>query len=212
MDPTRLLTGDDEIVATADFDFDRLAGSMLFTLGCHAGLNLPDRYLGAGADDWAETARGPRGLRREHRLRVRRRQRRRPDRAAALALRRQVGGKQTAGQALMFAKQAYLGGLGLYTNYDEKILMEATFYGLPCTASRTRWPTRRLRRRPRPHRPGDGAGLGPLSTRPRLHTRTVDGQTYTVVDGEDPQVTPDRPILPRTTAYVGVPGRARTTP
>ena len=33
--------------------------------------------------------------------------------------------------ALMYAKQSYLGSLGLYSGYDEKALMEAVYYGLP---------------------------------------------------------------------------------
>ena len=40
--------------------------------------------------------------------------------------------------ALTYAKQSYLGGLGLYSGYDEKALMEAVYYGLPMyTAERT---------------------------------------------------------------------------
>lgn len=62
MDATRLLTGNDEIVSSNGYDPERLRGSLLFTLGCHAGLNLPDRYGdvygGAGADDWVERLAG----------------------------------------------------------------------------------------------------------------------------------------------------------
>ena len=207
MDPTRLLAGNDEIITTDDFDADRLTGSMLFTLGCHAGLNLPDRYLGAGADDWVDTLAGRAvyvantgygyadgnvvGL---------------TERLLSLYAGK-VGGNLTAGQALMFAKQAYLGGLGLYTNYDEKVLMQATFYGLPMYRFSDPLPDA-----PEPDAPetstdpATGLVSASLSIDPDFTTRTVDGRTYSVVDGEEPQATPDRPIVPRTTAFVSVPG------
>ena len=207
MDPSRLLTGSDEEIDTADYDFDRLSGRLLFTLGCHAGLNLPQRYLGAGADDWAEELGGRAvyvgntgygyadgkvvGL---------------TERLLALYA-GGLGGEQTVGQALMFAKQAYVGGLGLYTNYDEKVLMEATFYGLPMYtfADPVSGPVGDTPPTTATD-PATGLQSASFDFDPDFQTETVDGETFTVVDGEDPQVSPDRPILPRTSAYATVTG------
>jgi hypothetical protein len=206
MDPTRLLTGSGETVSTTDYDFNRLAGGLLFTLGCHAGLNLPDRYLGSGADDWAQRLAGKAiyvantgygyadgdvvGL---------------TERLLSLYANR-IGGHETAGQALMYAKQAYLGGLGLYTNYDEKVMMQSTFYGLPMYTFASP-----VDEAPDPAPPitttdpATGLLSASFDIDPDFATRTVDGETVTIADGEDPQVSPDRPTLPRTSEYATVP-------
>ncbi|MDX6372182.1 MAG: hypothetical protein QOD98_1170, partial [Nocardioidaceae bacterium] len=207
MDPSRLLTGNEETVDTGDYDFDRLTGRLLFTLGCHAGLNLPDTSLGAGADDWVERLAGRAvyvgntgygyadgkvvGL---------------TERLLGLYAGR-IGGHQSAGQALMYAKQAYLGGLGMYTNYDEKIMMEATFYGLPMY--RFAGPVDDTPPTPPATQTDPSTNLvsAGFDLDPTFDTRTVGGETFTTVAGQDPQVVPDRPILPRTSTYATVAGQ-----
>ena len=121
----------------------RLAGRLLFSMGCHAGLNVPDRYVGgvgstatpaavAAAKDWAQTFANQNAIwvantgfglgdtssvaLSEELMRL-------------LALR--LDGSMSAGQALQYAKQAYFGSLGAYGVYDEKALEEAVYYGLP---------------------------------------------------------------------------------
>ncbi|KRC53533.1 MULTISPECIES: IPT/TIG domain-containing protein [unclassified Nocardioides] len=208
MDPSRLLTGSDEIVTTDDYDVDRLAGRLLFTLGCHAGLNLPNRYFGGATDDWTESLAGKavyvgntgygyaddnvQGL---------------TERLLALYANR-VGGHQSAGQALMYAKQAYLGELGLYSNYDEKVLMQATFYGLPMY--RFADPVADTADPPAPTThsdPATGLVAASFDFDPTFQRHTVGDRTYSTVAGEEPQVVADRPLLPRTSVPVTVAGQ-----
>jgi hypothetical protein len=114
----------------------RLVGRLLFSMGCHAGLNVPDRYVGGAtvpvAQDWAQTFANQKaiwvantgfGL----------------GDTASVALSEELmkqfavrlDGSMSAGQALQYAKQAYFGELGAYGVYDEKALEEAVYYGLP---------------------------------------------------------------------------------
>jgi hypothetical protein len=109
-------------------------------MGCHAGLNVPDVLIGAPTAeetpklrDWAQTY---------------------ADRGAAafvantgfgygdsaavalseklmLLFSERLNGSMSAGEALTFAKQEYFAGKGLYGVYDEKVLEESVFYGLP---------------------------------------------------------------------------------
>ncbi len=133
-DESDLLTVADVPVPTTTAD-PALAGSILFTMGCHAGLNVPDVYVGATstkASDWAQVYGGQRAVyvantgfgygdtesvALSERLMAR--------------FAGHLDGTVTVGEGLMFAKQAYFGDLGAYGVYDEKVLTESTFYGLP---------------------------------------------------------------------------------
>jgi len=103
-------------------------------MGCHAGLNVPQGYVGPGSlgHDWPQTFAGEQaiwvantgfGL----------------GDTASVALSEEImrqfaqrmDGSMTAGQALQYAKHAYFGLLGAYGVYDEKALEEPVFYGLP---------------------------------------------------------------------------------
>ena len=193
-------------MTTNDVDFDRLAGRLLFTLGCTPGLNLPDTSLGV-RDDWVQRLAGKAvyvantgygyadgkvvGL---------------TERLLALYAGR-VGGQQTAGQALMYAKQAYLGGLGLYTNYDEKVMMEATYYGLPMY--RFADPVADLP----PTSPTTSTdpitaltsasfNVDPTFTTESAERRELHGRRRSGPAGRA-----DRPVLPRTSVYATVAGQ-----
>jgi uncharacterized protein YjbI with pentapeptide repeats len=121
-----------------------LDGRIIFSMGCHAGLNAPDFLVGSpNADqaarllDWPETF---------------------ADQGAAVyvantgygygdtdtvaysekvmslfsaRLGSKTGSALTIGQALTYAKQEYFGSLVQYEEYDQKAMQEATFYGLP---------------------------------------------------------------------------------
>lgn len=121
-------------------------GSVAFTVGCHAGLNLaiaaPGGEAGGAATaaaeprlgDWAERMSAQRGalyaantgygygdsevVAYSERLMA--------DYAVNLA-----SGDVTTGQALMFAKQTSAATIGVSDDYWNKAMMEATFYGLP---------------------------------------------------------------------------------
>ena len=117
-----------------------------------------------------------------------------------------TGGPVSASGALTYAKQAYLGGLGLYSGYDEKVLMEAVYYGLPMYTFGGD-----LKDLPLPEIPDDLVpqydenGLltaASLSLHPvfAMATATDDrgrDVSYLIADGQDPLVTPGQPILPR---------------
>jgi uncharacterized delta-60 repeat protein len=114
-------------------------GSLLFTMGCNAGVNLADVVaaiggpLDARAADWAQTA---------------------AEKQAVFAAnagygygdtevvaysetlyaayaRNLAGGEMTAGQAFALAKHEYLSALGIPGVYDAKASQEAIFFGLP---------------------------------------------------------------------------------
>ena len=130
-------TGDQtDLVTTADLKPGRLKNGLLFSMGCHAGLNVPLSYSGIsganGTADW------PKALATQQALWVANTGYGLGD-TATVALSeslmrnfaQRLDGALTAGAALAFAKQAYLGELGTYGAADEKALQEIAFYGLP---------------------------------------------------------------------------------
>ncbi len=194
------------------------AGSAIFTIGCHSGLNLAIAGTGGNPDpklgDWAEEMTAQRGsvyaantgygygdseaVAYSERLMA--------EYAAHLA-----AGDVTTGQALMFAKQATSANIGVYDDYWHKAAMEATFYGLPM------------------YRIGDDGGVGAPALPPvpdgpggpgerssteldfpdlgdRLNMVDTDRGTYWQVDDEEPLVVQHRPIQPKTTEDVTLEG------
>ncbi|MEM1332377.1 MAG: HYR domain-containing protein [Actinomycetota bacterium] len=132
---------EDDLFTTADVDDasrdGRLAGRALFSMGCHGGLSVPDELFPGVVDgealDWAQvyarqgavwvgnTGYGygeTEGVELTERL------------MALYAAR--LDGSVTVGEALYFAKQEYLGTQqATYGAFDEKVLQQATFYGIP---------------------------------------------------------------------------------
>ncbi|MCA9956392.1 MAG: hypothetical protein KC434_16805, partial [Anaerolineales bacterium] len=121
-----------EIVSATDYE-----GTVVFTVGCHSGLNIPD---GAATNDWdwaqafsAQQASlfGNTGYGYGDSDLV--------AYSEALvanyvnAMGNWSEGPQTVGQAMRMAKQQYYNQLagGSFSNYDEKVLEEMTLYGLP---------------------------------------------------------------------------------
>ena len=195
-----------------------LAGRILFTMGCHAGLAVPDAYL-AGTPaaateglDWAQelaqhnvavyVANTGYGIGDTGSVAY-------SERLMAL-YGKLLDGSLTAGQALVYAKQAYYGSLGAVGVYDLKILQEAAFYGLPFWHIGTGNPPVQPPVVPPPP--------GPFSTDPSTNLQSI-AVTFTpdleqqhtargdywTADGQDPQVTQYRPILPRTSVSVVAP-------
>ena len=115
-------------------DVQALRTALVFSVGCHSGLNVPRTYDTGGGlrfRDWADEL---------------------SDQSAlfvantgfgygdtqAIALSEQLMtsfsgliGTYTAGQALVAAKQDYAASLGSYVGYDEKVVHQSTMYGLP---------------------------------------------------------------------------------
>ncbi len=121
-----------------------LIGSIIFSMGCHGGLNVSDQQIGDGPDntngDWAQTFAadqaifiGNTGFGYGDTEAVAY-----TERLMALFAENAVrpvllpdGLQTTIGQALTFAKNTYAADLSTFSVYDEKALMESTFYGLP---------------------------------------------------------------------------------
>ncbi|GAB3851207.1 hypothetical protein GCM10028801_00300 [Nocardioides maradonensis] len=112
-----------------------LAGSVVFSMGCHSGLSASDLLLGAGdqrALDFAQAVSsqggvfvGNTGYGYGDTDTVAYSEALMSEFAARL------NGSMTVGDALLYAKNAYFSGLSVQTPYDEKVVEETTFYGLP---------------------------------------------------------------------------------
>ncbi|WP_404429346.1 hypothetical protein LG299_08910 [Microbacterium lacus] len=205
---------DNSLLQAADWvDAPELSNALVFLIGCHAGNNLPGSYYGTDAADWTDVFSaaggyvGNTGFGLANNVTTALSER-------LLALYADwvgvtAGGKavSTAG-ALTLAKQAYLGQLGLYSGYDEKILMQAVYYGLPMyTVSQTA-----TKFAPLPTVPQGPGGLQPvgegtlgvmsaaLTLSPQF-TIPTDAQGnslgYLTVPGQAPAVVPGQPVLPR---------------
>ena len=122
----------DSLDATAVAAAVPVGARLVFSMGCHSGSERPGH--------------GPSGDRRGLRpgtCRARRRARRQtgfgygdavtPGAGERLMIEfaRGLDGRSNIGRALIFAKQRYFADSGLYGPYDEKVLGETTFYGIP---------------------------------------------------------------------------------
>src|SRR5690606_25634729 len=112
----------------------------VFLIGCHAAQNLPGAYYG-DAPDWAEVFSaaggfvGNTGYGLANNVTTALSERLLTLYAGWLGAHtgtaEDPGPPVSAGAALTYAKQSYLGELGRYSGYDEKVLMQTVFYGLP---------------------------------------------------------------------------------
>ena len=120
-----------------------LEQSLIFSMGCHSGLSVSDITIGATTDDWAQTLSDARSLYvgntgygygdtkivayTEHLMSLFAQQVTSPfDLGDGTTV-----ASSTVGQALTWAKNEYVSGLPAFSVYDEKAVMESTFYGLP---------------------------------------------------------------------------------
>ena len=194
-----------------------LAGSLVFMIGCHAGGNLPTAYYGARGG-LGRRVLGRRRLRRQHRLRAREQRHDGARRAAARPVLRTGSASRSADDrtrcprgALMYAKQSYLGGRGLYSGLrregaDGDRVLRAADVHVHAGRRRRREGHAAARGAGRPDaRDGGGgrAARASLSLAPAsfdLTTRTDDqGRevSYLTADGGEPLVVPGQPILPK---------------
>ncbi|MDP1848696.1 MAG: hypothetical protein Q8K79_12955 [Solirubrobacteraceae bacterium] len=178
-------------------------GSLLFTIGCHAGLSSIDAYGLAGdpgLGDWAAQLTkagsafvGNTGFGYGDTGSVAYSERLLAGFASQLATR-----DSTAGQALMYAKQQYFATLGAPGVYDGKALQELTFYGLPMyrVGSTGGLGAPALP----PPDPSGSAGVAKtgFDVQPQFSQVTTDRGRYWTADGRDPIATHLRPLQPRT--------------
>jgi len=186
-----------------------LSNALLFSVGCHAGLNVPDCWAGPGlgldfsqafaakGSTWVGNTGYGYGM----------------DDVIALSeqlmvyfTRELLDGAPSVGDALVRAKQRYVNSaaaasLGLY---DEKILIESTLYGLPM--SQVNVPSLSATSSPAPDsQPFTVSSNDPLDTEPIRRTVTIT-PTFTEVSTDigryfsiDSQVVANggRPVQPR---------------
>ena len=130
----------DELVFTGDVASKGVDGTLLFTMGCHAGLSVSDVQLGFPSADWAQLyadgdnqwlAHTTYGYGDDEIVAY-------SERLAALfagnVSDHLLGGADaptSLGEAMLLAKQEYLATTFTLTPYDEKILQSWTYYGLP---------------------------------------------------------------------------------
>jgi len=182
------------------------AGSILFTMGCHAGLSVVD--VGAPNADSTESARlldWPQLMGRRNAVYVANTGYGYGD-TEAVALSERVmslyaglvgSGRATAAQALLFAKQQYATEPTPMGVYDAKSLQEAVFYGLPTYrigAAGAEAPTAL----PDNPAPGGARATDAVSINPTLQVHVTDRGRFWSVGSEVPQTTHSRPLQPRT--------------
>lgn len=198
------------------------AGSVLFTMGCHAGLNVPDIAVATPGPsdqkrlgDWAQLATGRSALftgntgfgygdtdvvAYSERLMTHYAQG-----LTDSTVDPDPGVDVTAGQALLFAKQKYFGDLGVVGVYDAKVLQQTTFYGLPtyrigadggeAEATMPAPPAELLP-------PEVTLRSAPFDQDPNTQRQESSRGEYWTVAGQLPQVTHFRPVQPRVTLDV----------
>ncbi|MBW3614917.1 MAG: PxKF domain-containing protein [Actinobacteria bacterium] len=126
-----------DLFATNEVPANTLPGRVLFTMGCHGGLNVADRLAPTGspqARDWAqENARqlaavylANTGYGYGDTLSSAL-----SERLMALFAEELVDSATTVGEKYVKAKHAYFETMGTFGVFDEKALIEATMYGLP---------------------------------------------------------------------------------
>ncbi|MFH8251317.1 hypothetical protein ACH3VR_13175 [Microbacterium sp. B2969] len=193
----------DLFLAAGHEDAASLAGSLIFGIGCHAGNNLPTSYYGA-VTDWVDVFSqaagyvGNTGYGLANNVTTALGERLLSLYSDWLGV--SVDGDQvSSGAALTYAKQSYLGGLGLYSGYDEKALMEAVYYGLPMYTFTDPVKTEM----PLPEAPdlqvstSGGITTAALTFQPVYQQQTTtDGGSYYTVDGSAVAVPTAQGILP----------------
>jgi len=183
-----------------------LSKTLLFTMGCHAGLSVSDVSVGVPTADWSQVLSGRGALY-----------------AAntgfgygdtdAVALgeelmrlfSQQLTSAANLGTAMAQAKQLYFTNRPVVSPYDEKTLQEVVFYGLPMYHVKT----------PSQSTPGTAISLSPAAGNTatfsfdatKLHLNTTARGRYFDIGGQT-LTDPNRPIEPQTAVDVtpGQPG------
>jgi hypothetical protein len=224
------VAGFDENIIAADLAADlgpasELMQSVLFSMGCHSGLSISDVLIGNTNADWPQLM-GREGALyvgntgfgygdtvtvayTEQLMRLFARQ-------VVAPLDRSSAGSSisTVGQALTWAKNEFYAGTQTFSVYDEKALMESTFYGIPFY--RIGLQAEGLPATPVIPTAPDATGTESIRTEvTATNDEVVTGEgTYfaNTVDGvEQVIVSPGRPIQPKTATDVSVVSATDTT-
>jgi hypothetical protein len=212
------ITSVSQLVGTADVPGgSALKNKILFTIGCHSGLNIPDMYPGdpAQKQDWAQTygqaqaatyiANTGFGYDDTESVAM-------SGRLMSLFSQKLNRGNGSIGDQWTNTVNAYYSTAGDWDVMDEKVMLEATFYGPPWSkfqspqpdpAASTPAPTVTTTTNP------DGSTLKvaalPAIT-PSVHSNSASGgRSWWDVNGQTLSI-PNRPIQPLYTQDVTVPG------
>ncbi len=199
-------------LTTADLP-PSLQGSVQFTIGCHSGLSVPDIYVatpGAEQRDWPQAMLGRGasayvgntgyGLGDTDALAY-------SEKMSALFA-EHIGPTMTLGQAMSFAKQAYVATVGSPSVYDAKVVEQTTFYGLPMWRIGAAGVSAKATL-PAPATAGPSTitlAATPVST-PITTTKVTAASgrgTYYGVDTHAPLVVPGQPVQPLTAVTLPV--------
>ncbi len=186
-------------------------GSILFSMGCHAGLSVDgttfvddttptealtdwaERFAGAGAAVWA--ANTGYGYGDTDVVAV--------SEALMAGFAGAIDGTSTIGAAMVRAKQRYVADLGVVSPYDEKVVGEVAFYGLPMYRVAGVSPGSDLEPITPTVDPATGLYTSDVSIVPTFTEHVADsgrGRFWSADDGT--QVTNQRPIQPKVTVDV----------
>ena len=209
-----------DIFATQVAASTNYSGSLIFTVGCHSGLNVPDEGMPSQllGTDWAQAFSRQRAtyiantgygygdsdlIAYSERLMAN----------FAQELGYWGKGPQTVGKALLNAKHRYYNSLPVQTfsNYDEKVLGITTLYGLPML--RVNMPVTTTARPGGLLEPLEGTA--PTATELTTETLTLrftyvpsntnSGTFFQVANVDDLQISAGRPVQPRTSKDIHQP-------
>ncbi|HEV3478450.1 MAG TPA: PxKF domain-containing protein [Gaiellaceae bacterium] len=190
----------------------QLAGRLVFVMGCHSGLNVPNT-LGGDATrlkDWAESYLASKtavyvaqtgfgyGDTVTNAL---------TERLLTLFAEKLNSGSTSVGEQWIEALQSYYLTAGAYDVFDEKAMIEATFYGLPFYrfgGAPTPPPAP-----PAPPTMSPDGSVGSVTLTPsvgRTERTLADGRKWWEIEGQTLNI-PYRPIQPVTSRDVTVPGK-----
>jgi uncharacterized repeat protein (TIGR01451 family) len=141
-DHFRTLPGNEDVndlVTTQDFlNSTAPNGTLLFTIGCNSGVNIPDAYVTVPGSPPNPALDWPQALAKRNGQLVANTGFGYGDTTRLAYSERlmklfssHLDGAYTIGDALMVAKGEYVGELGVYSTVDFKSLQESTLYGLP---------------------------------------------------------------------------------
>ena len=207
------ITSLSQMVTTADVPgADKLAGRIVFTMGCHGGLNVSDKLGGdpTRLEDWTQSY-----LRSKTAVYIANTGFGYGDTVTVALTERLLGlfskklnsADTSIGEQWVDTLQSYYLTAGDYDVFDEKAMIEATFYGLPFYHFRN--PGTPAAASP-PSTALDGsvdvAALAPIAPNPTVRT-LADGRKWWEIDGQTLNV-PYRPIQPLLSRDVTVPGKS----
>jgi hypothetical protein len=191
---------------------DKMAGRIVFTMGCHGGQNVADNLPGdpARLEDWAQ-----RYLRSKTAVYIGNTGFGYGDTVTVALTERLLGifakkinsANTTIGEQWVEALTSYYLSAGDYDVFDEKAMIEATFYGLPFY--RFTSPGSTTTPPPPSTTPDSGidvASLAPIAPAPVQQT-LPSGQRWWEIAGQTLNV-PYRPVQPLYTKEVTVPGKS----